>query len=277
MKNKIIVDSCCDAPGDVRKRLNAVLVPLIMRLGQKEYIDDETLDLPQFMRDMRACTCAVGSASPPPTAYQNAFERESSSYAITLSSKLSGSYSSAMLGKALAEENGAGEIHVFDSKSASAGMTLVALKLKELIDQEIERSAIIQRLESFIDNMKTYFVLENYDNLQKNGRLNKIVGKLISVMNIKLLMGSDGNGNIALYAKPRGTENMLNKLMGLIESSGKDTAGERLVISHCNNTKLAQRLHGLVRERFHFSEVLIVPTGGLSSLYADEQGIVMAF
>jgi DegV family protein with EDD domain len=277
MECKIIVDSCCDMTPRLAERLGAVTVPLTMRLGSKEFVDDHTLDLPGFMREMAASKEKAGSASPPPVSFKEAIESAGRSFVVTLSSKLSGSYSSAELGKAHAEETAKVDTHVFDSKSASAGETLIALKIRELLSNGLSKEQIIGAVNSFIDNMKTYFVLEKHDNLLKNGRLNRITERIITVLNIKLVMGSDGNGSIALYAKPRGTKQMLEKLISLIKSSEKPTSGESLVISHCNNVNLAEQLSSAVKKHFDFKEVLIVPTRGISSMYADDKGIVMAF
>lgn len=276
MEHHIIADSCCDLTPQLKAQLDVTTIPLTMRLGETEYPDDETLNLPAFMREMDACTGRVGSAAPPPGAYQEAFTQAGSAFAVTLSSQLSGSYASAVAGKACAEENGA-DVHVFDSKSASAGETLITLKLGEMIRQKLGKEAIIQCAQQFIDGMKTYFVLEKYDNLQKNGRLGKIAVKFISILGIRLVMGADGEGNIALFHKARGENQMLDKLLSLVETSGKKTQGEEMVISHCNNPGLAGRLAAQVKERFGFATVHILPTGGLSSLYADDKGLAMAF
>ncbi len=277
MEYKIIVDSCCDMTAQLKKRLGVMAIPLIMRLGQKEFTDDESLDLTGFMAEMKACTERVGSASPAPFLYKKAIESARNSFVVTLSSQLSGSYASAVMGKSYAEESGKADTHVFDSKSASAGEVLVAVKIRELLQNGMSKSHIIPTVNHFIENMKTYFVLERYDNLLKNGRLSKIKGKLISVLNIKLVMGSDGNGNIALYDKFRGSKQMIEKLLSFIESSGKKTHGENLVISHCNNLSMAKQLVAAIEQKYHFKEIFIVPTGGISSLYADDKGIVMAF
>jgi len=125
--------------------------------------------------------------------------------------------------------------------------------------------------------MKTYFVLENYDNLQKNGRMSKLKGKFVQILGLKLVMGADETGNIALFAKPRGVQQMIEKIMSLIEKSEKDTNGQSMVISHCNNLELANQLSSEIKRQFHFNDIFIVPTGGLSSLYADDKGVVMAF
>ena len=277
MEYRIIADSCCDLTPELKEELSVTTVPLTMRLGSKEFRDDDNLDLPAFMAEMEACTDKIGSASPSPSAYQEAFEPGATNFAVTISSKLSGSYDSAMLGKQLAEEDGNADIHVFDCKSASAAETLLTIKIHELIKNNLSRDAIIDSINHFIKSMKTYFVLERYDNLQKNGRLNKITGKIISVLGVRLVMGADQNGDIALYQKARGESSMLEKMVALVENSGKKTDGEKMVISHCNNPGLAQRLADAVKERFHFAHIYLVPTGGLSSLYADNKGVVMAF
>ncbi len=277
MNYKIIVDSCCDMPQDLKQKLAVSAVPLTMTLGKKEFIDDETLNLQEFLREMKACADKVGSAAPAPLAYQTAMQSAGNSFVITLSKQLSGSYNSALAGKKLAEEDGKSHAIIVDSKSASAGQTLVALKLRELLTKEKTAEKVKTSIESFVDSMKTYFVLENYDNLQKNGRLGKIVGKLIQVLDIRLIMGSDGKGSISLFKKTRGTKGIIKHLLDLIQQSGKNTVDETLVISHCNNFSLASELASAIKKRFFFREVLLVHTGGLSSLYADNKGIVMAF
>ena len=277
MKNRIIVDSCCDLTKETKEEMGVISVPLTMIVGDQEFRDDESLDIVDFVDRVSNFKGKASSASPAPFLYEQAIENCENAYVITLSSKLSGSYSNAVLGNDYAVENGNSSACIFDSKSASAGETLIAVKLHELISSETPKEQLIKTMHSFIDEMKTYFVLENYSNLQKNGRLNKVAGTLIQMLNIKLIMGADGNGEIALFAKCRGLSNMLQKMLSLIENSGKDTRQRSLVISHCNNHSLAEQLKTLVQERFHFKNIYIVPTGGLSSLYVDNKGLVMAF
>jgi DegV family protein with EDD domain len=277
MENNIIVDSCCDMSDSMKKEMNITVVPLIMMLGEREFVDDETLHLANFMKAMKACKDKVGSASPSPYLYACAIKEKNCSFVVTLSGQLSGSYSNAILGKSMAEENNEVSTYVFDSKSASAGQTLIVLKLHKLLSQGLPKEEIISTIHHFIDNMKTYFVLERYDNLQKNGRLNRLTGNIAHILNMRLIMGADGNGNIALFDKPRGTTRMIEKLLSFIEKSGKDTSGENIVISHCSNPTLARRLADAIRKKFSFSNIFIVPTGGVSSLYADEKGIILAF
>jgi len=271
MDYRIIVDSCSDLTPEMEESFGIVTVPLHLRLGQQEYMDDADLNLAAFMEEMAACSDKVGTAAPAPAAFSDAMTQDA--FVVTISAKLSATYSNAIL----AAKDALANIHVFDSKSASAGGTLVALKIRELVERGLPKPQIIDSVNSFIDDMKTYFVLERFENLVKNGRLGAIKGKVASVLNVKLLLGSNGEGEIALHAKARGTKQMLEKMMSLISVSGRNTTGENAVISHCNNLSLAEQMAGLIRQRFDFKEIFIIPTRGTSSLYADNKGIILAF
>ena len=187
MDYKIIADSCCDLTPELKKQLQVITVPLSLTLGENVFVDDEALDLPGYMEKMKRFNGKIGSACPSPAAYRDVFVKARSSFAVTLSKNLSGSNASARMGKTLAEEEGA-DVYVFDSKSASAAEVLIALKIRKMIEEGNHKSKIIASIESYINEVKTYFVLENLDNLVKNGRLNKITGKLISVLGIKPIM-----------------------------------------------------------------------------------------
>ncbi len=275
MSIKIIADSLSDLNEQLCALYEAKIVPIFLHLDGKSYEDNGKLDKRSFLDDMRAAQ-KITSSCPPPGMYFDAFTEAKESYAVTVSSNLSGSYGSAMTGRELAEAEGAA-VHVFDSKSASAGEALVVRKLYDLLKQGVERVNLIGAMESFIKDMKTYFVLENLANLQKNGRLHRITERLVSILGIKLLMGSDGDGNIAFFSYARGEKQVLQKLADTVEQSGKNTEGESAVISHCNNLPLAQKLADAISERYRFREVLVLPTSCASSMYANEGGVVLAF
>lgn len=276
MQAKIVADSCCDLTGELKANLHVSTVPLTMTLGSDSYTDDDTLDLPAFMESMRACKERIGSAAPSPGLFEEAFRGAEDVFAVTLSSNLSASYSSAMIGKSLAESRGV-RVHVFDSKSASAGEALLIVKIHRLLREGLERAEIIERIERFIKEMKTFFVLDNVDTLMKNGRMNRITGKIISAFHIRPILGSDGNGNIALFSHAQGWKQALKKLADTVEQSDRATDGETLVISHCQNPEFAEELKAVLAARYRFGEILVLPTRGLSSIYANEKGVILAF
>jgi DegV family protein with EDD domain len=273
MDGQIIVDSCCDITRELTEKYNIVSVPLTITLGEKYMLDDESLDMNEFMRQMHACTGKVGSAAPSPTSFEKAFAEAGGGYAVTLSSNLSGTYQSAFIGAQMAGV----DIHVFDSKSASAGEVLIAVKIGEMVRAGHKKSVIVPVIDRFIKQMKTYFVLENLENLARNGRLHKIAAKLVSVLNIRPIMGSDGDGNIAFFSYARGEKQILDKMVNTIGESGRETNDACMVIAHCNNLHFAEKLKEAVGKCYRFRDILIVPMRGISSLYANDKGIVMAF
>ena len=275
MKYTLVADSCCDLTNELRAEWDVKSVPLTLTLADESYTDDDTLDLPDFMTRMKACKGRVGSAAPSPGQYADAFGKDDA-FAVTLSSSLSGSYDSAMAGKAMAEENGA-KVHVFDSRSAAAAEVLLIVKLRKLIQDGLQKSEIIQKIEAFIKEMSTFFVLDNIDNLYKNGRLNRITATLISTLHIRPIMGADRDGNIALVSHVQGWKQVVKKLADTIQTAGRDTTGQSLVITHCNNPTFAEELKAEIERRYRFAEILVLPTRGLSSLYANEKGIIIAF
>lgn len=154
---------------------------------------------------------------------------------------------------------------------------MIALKIRKLIEQGQPREYIIEKIEDFIKKMKTYSILEKIDHLVRNGRLHKITGKVISILNIYPILGSDGDGNIAHFSSARGKKQAISKLIDLVGKSERPTKGQELVITHCNNIDLAEQIKKRIVDSFEFAEILIVPTRGISSMYANEGGIVLAF
>lgn len=277
MNYKIVADSCCDLTPDLKQRWGIVMIPFTMILDGKDFTDDEALNLSQFMDEMKHCTGKIGSAAPSPMLYQEAFEGENTSFAVTISGKLSGSYGNAVVGRNLALEESGVDVYVFDSLSASAGEVLVVQKIHQLAQDNTPKAIIIATVEKFIREMKTYFVLENINNLLKNGRLGKVKGKIISSLGISPIMGSDGDGNIELFSKAHGQKQSIERLVNAVEESGKNTDGENIVITHCNNPSFAETLAEAIHKRYRFANILILHTGGLSSVYTDDKGVVMAF
>lgn len=275
MKYTLVADSCCDLTNELKAEWNVKTVPLTLTLAEESYTDDDALDLPDFMARMHACKGRVGSAAPAPGQYAEAFGTDDA-FTVTLSSSLSGSYASAMSGKEIAEEAGA-KVHVFDSRSAAAAEVLIVLKIRKLILEGLEKSEIIQKIERFIQQMRTFFVLDNIDNLYKNGRLNRITATIISTLHIRPIMGADGDGNISLFSHVQGWKQVVRKLADTIQTDGRETEGQSLVITHCNNPTLAEELKAEIERRYRFSEILVLPTRGVSSLYANEKGVIMAF
>jgi DegV family protein with EDD domain len=275
---KILGDSACDLTKELEIELNAErAVPFYLDIGNETFVDDDSLSMSELLSKMKACTSKMGSACPSPANWMDAFIKADGGFAVTISSKLSGMYQTARIGLEMAKSEVPGLVgHVFDSKSAACGEVLVALKIRKFAENGMEFDAIVKKVESFIERMKTFILLEDVSNLVKNGRMSKIKGALVSVMGIKPVLCSK-DGEIDLFGKLRGSTNTADKLLDCIAQRKRKTEGEDLVISHCNNISLAEELRDKARERFGFGRVLVLETKGLTSLYASDKGVVLSF
>jgi len=278
MDYALVADSSCELNAGIKEKIPVTSVPLTMTAGGKEYVDDERLDIEAFLKAVENSRETPRSSCPSPQQYADAFASSPADkvFAVTLSSKLSGSYSSALIGSKLEQARGK-TIHIFDSKSASAGELMTALKIAELAARDEGFDAIVKETERFIQGMKTFFVLENTDIMVKNGRMNPLLGKALGLLNIRLILGSDGEGSIKLFSKARGAAAALNRLAETIKENCSHTSGGRLVITHCLNPQAAAALADEVREACRFDSIDILQTGGLSSMYASRGGVIAAF
>ena len=281
MNIQIIVDSCCDVTDALRNVLSLSLASLKITVGEHFYEDDGTIDTGVLVADMKACRTAPTTACPSPEEYAALMSQADASLVVTLSSKLSGSYNAACVGRDLALEKAPEKkIHVFDSESASAGETRIALLLRDMIDGGIGFEEIVEKATAFIANMKTHFVLEDLGNLVKNGRISRTAGFVGTMLNLRPIMGENGHGEIIPLEKVRGTANAMRRLVELVaeETDHLPAASKLLVLSHCNCQERAMQLKKAFLERCAvFKDVIVVPTGGLSTVYANDGGIVIAF
>ena len=202
-------------------------------------------------------------------------------FVVTLSSRLSGSYNAACVGRGMAlEADPSLKICVLDSESASAGETRIVMLLRDLIDANLSFEEIEQRVRAFIAPMRTRFVLEDLSHLVKNGRISKMAGFVGTVLNLRPLMADNGHGEIVCLEKIRGTANAMKKLVEHVAAETADAARASLVLvlSYCNCAPRALELQrDLLASCTALKDVIMVPTGGISTVYADDGGVVLAF
>lgn len=281
MEIQIIADSCCDLTPTLRRVLRVRTASLTIRVDDGEFIDDENLDIPALMAAMKQSANAPTTACSAPEAYAAMMAQAPMTFVVTLSSRLSGSYNAACVGRDMAlEANPSLKICVLDSESASAGETRIVMLLRDLIDAGLAFEEIEQRARAFIAPMRTRFVLEDLSHLVKNGRISKMAGFVGTVLNLRPLMADNGHGEIVCLEKIRGTANAMKKLVEHVAAETADAARASivLVLSYCNCAPRALELQkNLLASCAALKDVIMVPTGGISTVYADDGGVVLAF
>lgn len=277
MRYKIIGDSCLDLTKEMRKDPCYSMIPLTLMVGERHFVDDETFDQKEFIKVVKEYPECPKSACPSPEMFKEAYCcEEENVFVITLSAALSGSYNSAVLAKSLYEEEyGKKNILVLDSKSASSGQLNIAMYIRELCDQGLEFDEICEKAAAYRDRMNTYFVLESLDTLKKNGRLTGLQAFFATKLNIKPVMGAD-NGTIIKLDQARGIQKALQRMAEIAVKEAGTTKDKRLVIAHCNAPERAQSMKEKLCSMAEFKEVVITDTCGVSTVYANDGGVILA-
>lgn len=274
---KIIGDSCTDITEDMKKDGRISLVPLTLTIDGEDFVDDATFNQKAFLEKMKASTTCPKSACPSPELFMKEFEGQTECYVITLSSKLSGSYNSALLAKSMyQEEHPDVKIEVVDSRSATCGQLLIAKKIIALKEMGLTFEKATEKLYEFRDSMETMFVLESLDNLMKNGRMSRVTFTLCNVLNIRPVLVAD-HGEIVKIDQARGQNRALMRMIEHIEKSAKDVKNRILAISYCNNRERAEMVKQEILKRLPFKDCILVSTAGVSTMYANDGGIVVSY
>ena len=230
MEYQIIVDSCVDFNEEVFGDPNEIKRIPFQLLIDDEALTDEGLDSDELIRKMKASKRKITTACPSLHDYLEAYKSCAVNYVVTISSRLSGSFQSAMAAKQMLEESGStSKVYVIDSKSASAGQTLVVLQLKRMLEQRMENSQILLRLSHYITHLQTLFVPA------------------------------------------------MEKLLNIIRRDAVNMTESVLAITHVDARAKAEELCEKIKSLFSFREVIIFQASGLSTVYADDGGIVLSF
>lgn len=277
---RIIGDSGCDFAASLGELGFLTRVPLTIQVGDEAFTDDASLDHALLLDKMRACSEAPRSACPSPERFmQLCTEQPGDVYIVTLSSKLSGSYGSARLGVELAKERGCTDnMNVFDSLSAAAGEIAVCLFVRALAEAGVPFAEVVARTEAYIADMQTYFVLETLDVFRKNGRLNHLQALAVGALRLKFVMGGE-RGMIAVRGKALSTGRAISRMIEMVREKAAhiDVSVRTLVVTHINCLERAEDIVSRITAHCPFARTLICNGGGISTMYGNDGGIILAF
>ena len=278
MSYKIIVDSSCELPAELIEDSHFCSIPFGLEVGSTHFVDDKKLDVEELLRQIAACPTCPKSSCPSPQLFLENIEGEAERiYIVTISSNLSGCYNSAVLAKSMYEEQHSDKkIAVIDSLSASCGETQIAMLAHELEKEGKSFEEIEAQLNQYRDDMETTFVLDNIEPLRKNGRLSRVKALVATSLNIKPVLAAD-NGTIVQIGQGIGMKKALNKLVDVIIKNGGELSKKRIIISHCNNVVRAEEVKKMLQAKVHAPNIMILATRGLSSLYANDGGIIVTY
>ena len=275
---KIVADSGCDYRTIENIAVDTLFenVPLSIQVNDEIFIDNAQLNIDDMMKKMYATSSASKSACPSPDDYMKAFDGASNIFVVTITGTLSGSHNSAQVAKKLyLEEHPNVNIHIIDTLSAGGENDLIIKKLNFLIDQGLSYEEVVTEITAYQTKTKLLFVLAKVDNLVKNGRLSKLVGAVVGLLNIRMVGEASQDGKLELLQKARGAKKSLIAAFDELIKAGY--VGGQIIIAHRNNLKFCQQFSEMVREKFPQAVIEVIPTSGLCSFYAEENGLLIGY
>lgn len=279
MSWNIVMDSSCDLMVSKQSLKNAELkiAPLTIRVGEKEFVDDDTIEVPMLLDAMSKEKSASSTACPPPHAFYEHFITADNVICICITSNLSGTYNAAVqAAEMVKEEYPEKNIHVINSYNTAGGMVLLARKADQLIGEGVPFDEMCHILDEYVNEVRLVFTLEKFDNLIKMGRMKPLVGKVVAALGIHLIAQASVEGTVELMFKVRGDEKTLEKMVEYMNEQ-KDMTDKPVVISHCNNLKAVEKLVSIIKEKCHTDDITINHCKGLTTFYAMEKGLLIGY
>lgn len=216
-KVNIIVDSTADITEDVKERLT--VVPLTLRFGDEEYIEGVTIQKKEFYQKLIESDVLPKTSQASPSDFEDVFEKivaaGESAVVITLSSKLSGTWQSAMIAAREYEDS----VYVVDSRNVAIGAAILAKLALRLVDEGMGAREITERLEKEREKICLIAMLDTLEYLKKGGRISAAAAFAGGVLSIKPVV-CIRDGEIVILGKARGSKQGNNLLVSEIRKTG---------------------------------------------------------
>ena len=273
----VIADSSCDMfDGDLASdNFDLVTVPFSMRVGEVEYVDDASLSVPAFLDAMEACKEAGSSSCPSPHVWAQQFARFKESIADTISVGLYGSFGSAEVARDMTcAEDPEKHIELLDCRATGTAALLAIHNMAAWANEGLPFDEIFARAKATVAETKTVFALSSFGNLVKNGRVSKFTGLLAKTLNMWGI-GIEKDGTIAMKSKVKGSARMLKGIVADMEERG--FKGIEAAITHVQNAQMAEALRDMILTKYPNARVLLGPTRGLDSFYAERGGLIVSY
>jgi len=240
----IVTDSASDLPDSVLDRHGISLVPLQVIFGDEVLLDRVELKPEEFYRRMRSAETLPSTSQPTVADFVRVFReaRHEAEHVISIlvSSGLSGTFQS---GAAAIKAGGLTNIRLVDSKSASLGAGMLALRAAELAEQGWPAEAIATEIERVRDQSGLFLTVDKFDNLLRSGRVSRGKAWLGGLLDVKPILSLDAAGRVVPIDRARGREQLIARVLSLLEARLQPRPKQlRFGVVHAEAPEVAKRV-----------------------------------
>lgn len=281
MNVKIITDSAADLPKEITELYQIDVIPLrVYAEDEKEYLDGETLNsstLFSEMRDGKVFKTSLPSYDRIHSTFLKYAEKNIPCIYLAFSSELSGTYQSTVMVKnELIEEFPAFDIDIIDTKCASIGQGLAAVKAAILANEGKSKEEIMSYITQSINHIEHIFTVDDLQYLVRGGRVSKVAGFVGNLLNIKPILHVE-DGKLIPIEKIRGSKKVIKRMLDIMESRGINLSNQLIGISHGDDIERATELKNGMIEKFGCKDFVINSIGSAVGAHAGPGTLAIFF
>jgi DegV family protein with EDD domain len=273
---RIITDSTSDIPIEQQQLLGIDIIPLSVIFEEKKYTDGIELKKEQFYEMLSKSTSLPTTSQVNPDEFEALFksyiDAGDTVLGIFISSKLSGTYQSAVIAK---ETIGSEQIYIVDSKSATFGLALLVYEAIKLRDSGVGAEQIYKTIKALCSRVKFYAVVNTLKYLKMGGRLSSSAAILGGVLHIKPLV-SIIDGEVKSVAKERGQKAAFAWILEKIKKDVPDSVYP-IVMGHSNDVKLMQEFMTYITSSENISPPIICEIGCVIGTHSGPSCVGLAY
>jgi len=273
LKSRIITDSANDLPEELLKKYDIKFAPLSIAFEDDVFQDCVDLSREQFYSRLIEEKQIPRTSQPSPQAFfdliKDVLAKGLDAVVITLSSGLSGTYSSAVMARDMFSPEEQKRIFLVDSLSASLGLGLLVYEAAKLAQEGMAGKEIAEKIEQLKRRMTPIFTVNTFEYLLKGGRINKVQAFFGTVLDIKPILTLNSEGKIEALEKVRGRKKAISRLLDIMAEKGRDLEKQSVGVVHAHALEEARELANSVKSRFNVKEIII---GELSASIGTHTG-----
>lgn len=274
MKIRLVADSSANIYPNHTPVVYAA--PMKIVTSVKEYVDDDNLNVPEMLKELREYKGKSSTACPSANDWLETFEDADIVYGVSITSNLSGCYNAAMVAKAQYEESHPGrKVFILDTLSTGPEMQLLLEKYDELIKNGLSFDEVVSEIREYHKKTHLAFFLSSLDNFAKNGRVNPVVAKAIGVLGLRIVGKASDEGTLEPMHKVRGERKTLLQLFETMKDLGYK--GGKVRLAHSYNVDTAESFKNIILASFPDADVSYTLNRGLCCYYAEEDGLLAGF
>lgn len=277
MKVKLIVDSVSDIPKELAYDNNIRVVPLSVNFEDGIYKDGIDLSVEEFFEKLEKSEKLPTTSQVNPGEFISVFEEDLKEndklIVLTLSSKMSGTYSAAVTAKEYMEND---NIIVIDSLGVSFGYGMIALEVANMIKQNASIEEIRNRIDYMILNTENIFLFDTLEYLQKGGRLSATEAFLGTLLKVKPIV-SIQEGALVPLDKVRGRKKIGKWLIAYLKENNFDLNGKTIGIYDALDEEFMNELIEIIKKEYPTANFILSKVGSVVGTHSGPKAIGISF